>query len=313
MSSATKTGALMGTPYYMSPEQTVGAKGVDHRTDLWALGVVAFECVTGQRPFEAETVGGLAVAICSGPMPAPSRVNQALPPEVDRWFARACAREVSLRFGSAKEMADELHVLAAGQRSNPRFATDARGLPHAATEMAPPLPPSANVPAGPSVEPAPTAGVTTQAPVSGEAQEPVTLKRGNKGLALGVAAVVVLAGAAAVWLKLANPSPVQPSVASTQAVQPPPPTPLPSAATAAALSPAPVVAPPVAPSADRKVPASGATTVKQGASPMVAPPGPKSAGKSTPPAAPSRAPNCDPNYTLDANGEQHFKPECFAH
>ena len=41
MSSATKTGALMGTPYYMSPEQTIGAKGADHRTDLWALGVVA--------------------------------------------------------------------------------------------------------------------------------------------------------------------------------------------------------------------------------------------------------------------------------
>jgi serine/threonine-protein kinase len=309
MSSATKTGALMGTPYYMSPEQTVGAKGVDHRTDLWALGVVAFECMTAQRPFEAETIGGLAIAICSGPMPMPSRVNRALPLEVDRWFARACAREATQRFNSAREMADELHMLATGRLYDQRLASEPRGLPHAATELAPPLALPPTVPAGP--EPAPTVGVTTQAPVSGEAEEPVIPKRRGKGFALGVAAAVVLAGAAAVGVKLANPSPVQPSAASTQAVAPPPPpAPLPSAATAVALSPPPVVAPPVVPSADHKGPAPGATTVKQGASP---PQGPRSAGKSSPPAAPSRAPNCDPNYTLDANGEQHFKPECFAH
>ncbi len=314
MSSATKTGALMGTPYYMSPEQTVGAKGVDHRTDLWALGVVAFECMTGQRPFDAETIGGLAVAICSGPMPTPSRIDRALPAEVDRWFARACAREVTQRFNSAKEMADELHVLATGQPSHQRFSGDPRRLPHAATEVAPPLlalPPT--VSAQPNVEPIPTLGVTTQAPVSGEAEdEPVIPKRGGKGLALGIAAAVVLAGAAAVGLKLANPSPVQPSAASTQAVELPPPTPMPSAATAVTLSPLPAVAPAVAASAESQGRAPTATA-KQSASPMVAPPGPKNAGKSGPPAAPSRAPNCDPNYTLDANGEQHFKPECFAH
>src|SRR5580658_1808876 len=62
ISSATKTGAMMGTPHYISPEQMVGAKGIDHRTDLWALGVVGFECLTGKKPFDAETIGGLAVA-----------------------------------------------------------------------------------------------------------------------------------------------------------------------------------------------------------------------------------------------------------
>ena len=57
----TRTGAMMGTPYYMSPEQMMGSKLLDPRTDLWSLGVVVYQCVLGQRPFEAETFGALAV------------------------------------------------------------------------------------------------------------------------------------------------------------------------------------------------------------------------------------------------------------
>jgi serine/threonine-protein kinase len=106
---ATKTGALMGTPYYMSPEQALGAKGVDFHTDLWSLGVVVFEAMTGTRPFDGETIGALAVAIAHGPVPVPSRVNPALPPAIDAWFARACARDVASRFGSARETADAFH------------------------------------------------------------------------------------------------------------------------------------------------------------------------------------------------------------
>src|SRR5207344_1497105 len=51
-SSQTRTGAVLGTPYYMSPEQAEGNKSVDHRTDLWSLAIITFECVTGKRPFE---------------------------------------------------------------------------------------------------------------------------------------------------------------------------------------------------------------------------------------------------------------------
>src|SRR5690606_4048356 len=46
----TKTGTLLGTPYYMSPEQAQGLKQIDHRSDLWAIGVITFECLTGKRP-----------------------------------------------------------------------------------------------------------------------------------------------------------------------------------------------------------------------------------------------------------------------
>jgi serine/threonine-protein kinase len=62
----TTTSALMGTPYYMSPEQVSGRGNVDGRSDLWALGVITFECLTGRRPFVGDSIIALAMTICSG-------------------------------------------------------------------------------------------------------------------------------------------------------------------------------------------------------------------------------------------------------
>jgi serine/threonine protein kinase len=67
--AGTATGTVMGTAYYMSPEQISGTKNVDFRTDLWALGVMVCECLTGQRPFDADTIGGLTLRICADPVP----------------------------------------------------------------------------------------------------------------------------------------------------------------------------------------------------------------------------------------------------
>jgi serine/threonine-protein kinase len=114
LDSQTKTGQVVGTPFYMSPEQITGAKTLDATADLWSLGVVTFEALTGQRPFRGETIGGLAVAIVSGPMPVPSRVRAGLPPSFDRWFARACSRQVEERFATAKDFADALKLALVG-------------------------------------------------------------------------------------------------------------------------------------------------------------------------------------------------------
>jgi serine/threonine-protein kinase len=111
-SHATGTGTLLGTPPYMSPEQARGAK-IDHRTDLWALGVIAFECVCGRLPFTADAPGELVLQICAEPIPVPSEVAH-VPPGFDAWFARAMARHPSERFQSAKDLADALRLVLTG-------------------------------------------------------------------------------------------------------------------------------------------------------------------------------------------------------
>jgi eukaryotic-like serine/threonine-protein kinase len=106
---ATKTGSLLGTPYYMSPEQARG-KGIDHRSDLWSLGVIAFQCLTGAPPFESEALGELMGLILYEELPKPTVRQPSLPPAVDEWWAKAAARDRDQRFSSAKELADALGV-----------------------------------------------------------------------------------------------------------------------------------------------------------------------------------------------------------
>src|SRR5262249_46793233 len=79
----TKTGIAVGTPYYMSPEQVQGKK-VDARSDLWALGVIACECLTGVRPFEGASMAEIVYNICVRPVVAPSSYGLALP-GFDEW------------------------------------------------------------------------------------------------------------------------------------------------------------------------------------------------------------------------------------
>jgi serine/threonine-protein kinase len=106
--STTKTGAMLGTPYYMSPEQAQGTKAVDHRSDLWSLSVIVFQALTGKLPFESEALGDLLVKIIVTPIPLPSQFVADLPPGFDQWWARAAQRDPAGRFQSAKEFADSL-------------------------------------------------------------------------------------------------------------------------------------------------------------------------------------------------------------
>jgi serine/threonine-protein kinase len=126
--TSTSTGDLIGTPLYMSPEQVQGVTSVDFRTDLWALGVIVFECLTGVRPFEAKALPRLVARILAGPLPVPSQLapEAALTPEIDAWMARALARDPAARFASARELATEFARAAAEDAPAPRDASPIR-------------------------------------------------------------------------------------------------------------------------------------------------------------------------------------------
>jgi eukaryotic-like serine/threonine-protein kinase len=233
VSSATRTGSVLGTPYYMSPEQAEGSKSVDQRTDIWAMGVIAWECILGVRPFEAETLGGLLLAICARDMPTPSRCGP-VPAGFDAWFARACSRDMSQRFASAKEAASELRKVCSGE------------MP-AGYQMAPP-------PSGQGVVQAaslPLASTTAHLGLSASSPQPK--KSATPFVVLGVLATSVIAGAAIFALRGGNQ--VDTVASAAQSITPPAP-PLPTPAAQPAALAAEIPAPPASANAAALAPAA---------------------------------------------------------
>lgn len=100
---STASGTVMGTLHYMSPEQARDSTKLDHRGDLWSVAVIAYECLVGERPFEADTMAELAVRLLTGTAPVPSE-HGAVPTGFDAWFRRATARDLDARFTSANEL-----------------------------------------------------------------------------------------------------------------------------------------------------------------------------------------------------------------
>ena len=118
--SMTRTGAVMGTPYYMAPEQAKGSRDLDHRVDLYAAGVILYESVTGEVPFNADTFNELLFKIV---LEAAKPVEHVVP-NIDPNFAaivnKSMAREPAQRFQSAREFQQALEQWAAG--AGPQFA-----------------------------------------------------------------------------------------------------------------------------------------------------------------------------------------------
>jgi serine/threonine protein kinase len=139
---STLAGLFLGTVDYASPEQLRGAT-IDWRSDLWSLGVLAFECLTGSRPFAADSVADLCGAVLHEPLPRFAELAPELPPELEAWLQRALARDPQCRFQSARELADALAVALACERTTipslpPRATLESDPGEDAAS--APPLP-----------------------------------------------------------------------------------------------------------------------------------------------------------------------------
>ena len=108
----TTAGASLATVAYMSPEQALGEKG-DQRTDIFSLGAVLFEMLTGKVPFTGTTPSAVALQIIQAPAPAASSLNPAVPAEADAIVARALAKSLDQRYESAVTLAAELRSVAA--------------------------------------------------------------------------------------------------------------------------------------------------------------------------------------------------------
>jgi serine/threonine-protein kinase len=104
--------AALGTAAYMSPEQALGGP-VDHRTDLFSLGVVLVEMLTGKPPFAIETPGEIPLHIMQSTVPGPSAADRSIPPELDAVVARMLSKSLEARAGSAAAIAAELRSVAA--------------------------------------------------------------------------------------------------------------------------------------------------------------------------------------------------------
>lgn len=104
----TRTGMVMGTPYYMAPEQARGDLELDHRLDLWAIGVILYEALTGQRPFVAHNYNALLVQILTIPQRPVTELDPTIPSGLSRLVDRALAKDREERFQSAREFQEAL-------------------------------------------------------------------------------------------------------------------------------------------------------------------------------------------------------------
>jgi eukaryotic-like serine/threonine-protein kinase len=289
--AATQTGSMIGTLPYMSPEQAQGAKTIDFRSDLWALAVIAFECVCGRLPFESEHAGEIVLQICARPIPVPSQVA-AVPPGFDAWFAKASARDPDARFQSAQELAEALRRVL-----NPARAPEPEAPSVRAADLAErPIAAVATLNGGATIDRGPTV-------VRGAARAEARSSRAPLAWGMGGVAIAIACGLAFVFLHAApaaGPAPVAGAASQIAAtagpeVAPPPARPkdtAPAESTAAAAPP-----PATTPAAT----APPATALPATAPPATAPPA-TGAPASTPvrvalPVKPSAGPTATPAPT----------------
>jgi eukaryotic-like serine/threonine-protein kinase len=124
----TATGLIMGTPEYMAPEQVAG-KHVDERADIYALGVILFEMLTGRVPFTGDSAIAVGFQQMKDPPPSPRSINPQIPEEVERVILKALEKEPMHRYRTVGEMRKEFAL------ALPGFAATTASTP-------PPLPSS---------------------------------------------------------------------------------------------------------------------------------------------------------------------------
>ena len=287
---ATRSSVSFGPPAFMATEQARGkTREVDERSDVWAVGATLFTILSGRLVHEGENGAEIVVKAATQPAPRLRAVAPAIPPSVASAIDRALAFDPKQRWASAVEMRDALaaaHVASFG--GAPSFAELAAFL--AETPPSPsPVPDDDTTRKVGGANAA--AGATTGMPVASDAVRAARRRRG-----VAVAVTSALAAAALGVAGLAALARMRQPAASV--ARPPP------SESAASIAPSSL------PSAEPPPPEIDVTAL-----PTVAP-SPSSSARAAAPARPrSSAPrvkgDCNPRYVLDAEGNKHFKPECF--
>lgn len=212
----TRTGALIGTPKYMSPEQ-LGSSKVDARSDIWSLGVVLYEMLTGEQPFEGETMFAVIAKVGEVDPTPPSRARKGIPVGVDKVVRGAMTRDLARRTASAAELAAALQALldgkppVAGRGSGPRRARGSGTRPAAREGR------------GSGPQRARSAGRRSSARQSAVSRRPQGLRGGGSGLIYGIGAVVGVLLLVVIALLATGPrgAPAGPPVAGASSTPPP--------------------------------------------------------------------------------------------
>jgi serine/threonine-protein kinase len=204
--AVTGTGAMLGTPRFMSPEQVSGSKDIDSRTDLYSLGLVAFTMLTGRQAISGDTLGRVLLQICAEPLPSLTGAAPWLPSGLEPWFQRACARQPDDRHRSAEEFIATLRAACAEALAEAGPATLAAPVTVQALSAFTP---------GPAIQPS----IAARPPDAGRSSAIALPKRTFAGTVGGIATIgATTIGAAVValvaWHRSGSPPPPKELAAS---------------------------------------------------------------------------------------------------
>ncbi len=310
----TKTSALMGSPLYMSPEQMRSSRDVDATADIWALGIILCELVTGRTAFLADSVTELAIRVANEPPQSIRALRPDAPPGLEAVVFKCLEKDRQRRYRNVAELALALLPFAPrrAKASVDRITgiIHAGGLSSSTSDLA--GPPSVSFDATALAQGGPVPAGTLP-PIGRTTMQSVT---GGRPAVFGAVIVgVLLLGGGATFLALSRKPPVPDNPPASAAATPPPAAPTVAQALPTAETLKPVDAPKPADSVAAAIPAPApAPPQPAAAAPHAAPaPRPTPARVSPPapqaPAAAAKA-NCDPPYYFDARGNRTFKPEC---